>query len=87
MISKAGLKHVFMGMLAVILAFSTTSIAYAETTPGVEVVNAASQVTVYVYDNNNQISNVEGSVEEISDTASLGTAINGATLSYYMSAS
>ena len=83
MISKAGLKHVFMGMLAVILAFSTTSIAYAETTPGVEVVNAASQVTVHVYDNNNQISNVEGSGEEISDTASLGTAINGATLSYY----
>ena len=83
MISKAGLKHVFMGMLAVILAFSATSIAYAETTPGVEVVNAASQVTVHVYDNNNQISNVEGSGEEISDTASLGTAINGATLSYY----
>lgn len=83
MISKAGLKHVFMGMLAVILAFSTTSIAYAETTPGVEVVNAASQVTVHVYDNNNQISNAEGSGEEISDTASLGTAINGATLSYY----
>lgn len=83
MISKAGLKHVFMGMLAVILAFSTTSVAYAETTPGVEVVNAASQVTVHVYDNNNQISNVEGSGEEISDTASLGTAINGATLSYY----
>lgn len=83
MISKAGLKHVFMGMLAVILAFSTTSIAYAKTTPGVEVVNAASQVTVHVYDNNNQISNVEGSGEEISDTASLGTAINGATLSYY----
>lgn len=83
MISKAGLKHVFMGMLAVILAFSTTSIAYAETTPGVEVVNAASQVTVHVYDNNNQISNVEGSGEEISDTASLGTAINGATLNYY----
>lgn len=38
---------------------------------------------MHVYDNNNQISNVEGSGEEISDTASLGTAINGATLSYY----
>ena len=83
MISKAGLKHVFMGMLAVILAFSTTSIAYAETTPGVEVVNAASQVTVHVFNNNNNSPDAEGSGEEISDTASLGTAINGATLSYY----
>ena len=86
MISKVGLKHVFMGMLAVILAFSTTSIAYAETTPGIEVVNAASQVTVHVYDNNNQISNVEGSGEEITDSSAvqgLGTAIEGATVSYY----
>lgn len=83
MISKAGLKHVFMGMLAVILAFSTTSIAYAETTPGVEVVNATSQVTVHVFNNNNNSPDAEGSGEEISDTASLGTAINGATLSYY----
>lgn len=83
MISKAGLKHVFIGMLAVILAFSTTSIAYAETTPGVEVVNAASQVTVHVFNNNNNSPDAEGSGEEISDTASLGTAINGATLSYY----
>lgn len=83
MISKAGLKHVFMGMLAVILAFSTTSIAYAETTPGVEVVNAGSQVTVHVFNNNNNSPDAEGSGEEISDTASLGTAINGATLSYY----
>ncbi len=83
MISKAGLKHVFMGMLAVILAFSTTSIAYAETTPGVEVVNAASQVTVHVFNNNNNSPDAEGPGEEISDTASLGTAINGATLSYY----
>lgn len=83
MISKAGLKRVFMGMLAVILAFSTTSIAYAETTPGVEVVNAASQVTVHVFNNNNNSPDAEGSGEEISDTASLGTAINGATLSYY----
>ena len=70
-------------MLAVILAFSTTSIAYAETTPGVEVVNAASQVTVHVFNNNNNSPDAEGSGEEISDTASLGTAINGATLSYY----
>lgn len=83
MISKAGLKHVFMGMLAVILAFSTTSIAYAETTPGVEVVNAPSQVTVHVFNNNNNPPDAEGSGEAISDTASLGTAIKGATLSYY----
>lgn len=86
MIFKARLGRVLAGAFGAILAFAMTGTAYADTTPGVDVVSAPSTITVHVYNNNNQISNVEGSGEEITDSSAaqgLGTAIKGATLSYY----
>lgn len=84
MMFKARLGRVLAGAFGAILAFAMTGTAYAATTPGVEVVSETSTVTVHVYNNNNNPTAVEGTGSEVADASTtLGTAIDGATLSYY----
>lgn len=82
MMFKARLRRVFAGAFGAILAFAMAGTALAATTPGVEVVSEASTVTVHVYNNNNADSSTTGSGIAV-DTTDFGTAIEGATLSYY----
>lgn len=84
MIFKARLGRVLAGAFGAILAFAMTGTAYADTTSGVVVVSNPSTVTVHVYNNNNNSTDVEGTGNEVADASTtLGTAIEGATLSYY----
>lgn len=81
---KARLRRVLAGALAAVLALATTGTAYADTTSGVDVVSAPSTVTVHVYNNNNAAAETAGTGDEIENpSATFGTAIEGATLSYY----
>lgn len=83
MIFKARLGRVLAGAFGAILAFAMTGTAYAVTTPGVEVVSEPSTVTVHVYNNENVAAETAGTGEKIDNpSATLGTAIEGATLSY-----
>lgn len=83
MIFKARLGRVLAGAFGAILAFAMTGTAYANTTPGVEVVSEPSTVTVHVYNNSNAESGPDamGSGSAV-DTGSFGSPIKGATLSY-----
>lgn len=82
--SKTRLRRALAGAFGAILAFAMAATAFAATTPGVEVVSEPSTVTVHVYNNNNNPTDVEGTGNEVPDASTtLGTAIEGATLSYY----
>lgn len=82
MMFKARLRRVLAGAFGAILAFAMAGTALAATTPGVSVVSEPSTVTVHVYNNNNADSSTTGSGAAV-DTTDFGTAIEGATLSYY----
>lgn len=81
---KARLRRVLAGALAAVLALATAVPAYADTpTYDAQIVSAESTVTVYVFNNNNNSTDVVGTGSEVSAGTALGDAIEGAVLSYY----
>lgn len=84
MIRKFHLGAIVSSLMSVALTLSLAGPAFAAgaTDEGVKVINNASTVTVHVYDNDATESNTTGNGSEITETGSLGEAVQGATLGY-----